>query len=72
MSNFKYDWSDLNELYTVKQLSTTDISLIKGCGNSIVGYMLHKQNIQIRNTKFIMSKYDWTDLKSDEIYDRNS
>lgn len=59
MSNFKYDWSDLETLYIDKKLSTTQIAKLKGCGSSIVAYMLQKHHIEVRT-----QKYDWSDLKA--------
>jgi predicted RNA-binding Zn-ribbon protein involved in translation (DUF1610 family) len=48
---FKYDWSDLNELYVNQKLSTTDIAKIKGtkCVANLVSHALISQGIPARS-----------------------
>ena len=49
MPREKYDWSDLNELYTIKQLSTCEIAKLKGCSRFAVGGALKKLSIKTRS-----------------------
>lgn len=50
MGHYKYDWSDLKELYVNKKLSSHKIAEIKGCNHMSVLKQMKKQNIP-RRTK---------------------
>jgi len=45
----KFDWSDLKELYVKQQLSSNDISKIKGCHIGSVSYQLQAMGIPRRS-----------------------
>lgn len=48
--NYKYNWSDLRELYLEKRLSTFEIAKLKGCTNPCVSQALKRLGIPSRSS----------------------
>ena len=64
----KFEWPDLNELYTEKKLSSSEIAIIKNCSSEAVLAQLRRKDIHVRTTSeasFVKQgslQCDWSDL----------